>query len=198
MKYFDKLAAFLDRFIVLSEKEKLEFSSCFTEVFIKKKQFITQPNFVSKHRTFVTNGAFRAYVVNELGEEVTIQFAIEDWWILDYNSYIFQQPATMFIVALEDSVVLQLDYESELKLKNSNFKYETIFRMAAERAIAFMYKRIITNLTQSAEERYDTFMENYNVIAARVPQYALASYLNMTAENLSRIRNKKVKKLPSE
>jgi CRP-like cAMP-binding protein len=91
--------------------------------------------------------------------------------------------------------VLQLDYESEQKLKTSNYKFETIFRMAAERAVAFLQKRIISNLTQTAEERYTEFILKYPSIAQRVPQYALASFLGMTGETLSRIRNKKATKL---
>ena len=139
-------------------------------------------------------GAFRAYVVADEGQEHTITFAIDDWWITDYNSYIFQQPATMFVVALEDSIILQLDYEKEQELKLQNHKFETFFRIMAERGLAAQQRRIISNLTQTAEERYETFSNKYPQIVQRVPQYALASYLGMTAEFLSRIRNKRVSK----
>ena len=57
-----------------------------------------------------------------------------------------------------------------------------------------MQQRIISNLTQSAEERYQDFISKYPQIVQRVPQYALASYLGMTTEFLSRIRNKKANK----
>lgn len=139
-------------------------------------------------------GAFRAYVVADEGQEHTITFAIDDWWITDYNSYIFQQPATMFVVALEDSIILQLDYEKEQELKLQNHKFETFFRIMAERGLAAQQRRIISNLTQTAEERYETFSNKYPQIVQRVPQYALASYLGMTTEFLSRIRNKRVSK----
>ena len=59
-----------------------------------------------------------------------------------------------------------------------------------------MQQRIISNLTQSAEERFESFVQKYPLIVhARVPQYALASYLGMTTEFLSRIRNKRTHKL---
>jgi hypothetical protein len=57
-----------------------------------------------------------------------------------------------------------------------------------------MQKRLIVNLTMSAEERYNSFMEKYPLMAERIPQYALASYLGMTTEFLSKIRNRKVKR----
>ena len=147
----NKITSYIDKFVKLTEEEKELFSSCFKEVKIKKRQFIVQPNFIAKHRQYVLKGAFRAYVVADEGQEHTITFAIDDWWITDYNSYIFQQPATMFVVALEDSIILQLDYEKEQELKLQNHKFETFFRIMAERGLAAQQRRIISNLTQTAE-----------------------------------------------
>ncbi|MCC9065514.1 Crp/Fnr family transcriptional regulator [Flavobacterium piscisymbiosum] len=180
--------------ISLSEEEMHQFVSEFKITKIKKRQFIIQPDFVAKYRSYVVEGALRAYVVSDQGQEHTISFAIEDWWISDYNSYIYQQPATMFVVALEDAILLQIDFETETKLKNANPKFETFFRITAERTAAFFQRRIIINLTSTAEKRYDTFIENFPLIVKRVPQYALASYLGMSTEFLSKIRNNKLKK----
>jgi len=180
--------------VELSEEELSVFCSFFKLSKIKKRQFIIQPEFVAKYRNYIVQGAFRAYVVADEGQDHTIQFAIEDWWISDYNSYIYQQPATMFVVALEDSLVFQISYEDEQKLKSLNHKFETFFRIMAERSTAFMQKRIIMNLTKTAEERFNEFEEKYPLVAQRVPQYALASFLGMTTEYLSKLRNKRVTK----
>jgi CRP-like cAMP-binding protein len=190
----NKITSYIDKFVKLTEEEKELFSSSFKEVKIKKRQFIVQPNFTASHRHYVLTGAFRAYVVADEGQDHTITFAIDDWWITDYNSYIFQQPATMFVVALEDSNILQIDFDKERELKKSNHKFETFFRIIAERGLASQQRRIISNLTQTAEERYKNFLTKYPQIVQRVPQYALASYLGMTTEFLSKIRNKKVSK----
>ena len=188
------ILSYIKKIVDLTDEEAEKICSCFHEVKIRKGQFIVQPNFVAKYRHYVLKGAFRAYVVADEGQDHTITFAIEDWWITDYNSYISQQPATMFVVALEDSIILQLDYEKEVELKKSNHKFETFFRIIAERGLASQQRRIISNLTQTAEERYDNFVTKYPQIVQRVPQYALASYLGMTTEFLSRIRNKRVSK----
>jgi CRP-like cAMP-binding protein len=190
----EQITTYIDKFVKLNDDEKSIFSNSFKEVKVKKRQFIVQPNFTAKHRNYVLKGAFRAYVVADEGQEHTISFAIDDWWITDYNSYISQQPATMFVVALEDSIILQIDYNQEQELKKTNHKFETFFRIIAERGLAFQQRRIISNLTHTAEERYESFISKYPQIVQRVPQYALASYLGMTTEFLSRIRNKKVSK----
>lgn len=189
-----KLAEYIQRFCKLTENEVAIFIGAFKEEKIKKRQFIVQPNFTAQYRHFIIQGAFRAYVVGDGGRDHTISFAIEEWWITDYNSYIYQQPATMFVVALEDSVILRIEFEKEQELKKANHKFETIFRIMAERGLAFQQRRVVANLTLSAEERYDNFMGRYAKVAQRLPQYALASYLGMTPEFLSKIRNNKVRK----
>jgi len=180
--------------VELTKAESDELLSAFKEKSIRKKQYIIQPEFIPRHRNYVAKGTLRAYVIDTKGADQTIQFAIEDWWITDYNSYVNQIPATMFVEAMEDSIVLQIDYESELALKTSSHKFETIFRMMAERTASFLQRRIMSSLTQSAEERYYDFLEKYPLVVQRLPQYALASYLGMTTEFLSKIRNNRLKK----
>ena len=194
MQHEHKIVEYINKSVNLTALEAEIFSASFKEVKIKKRQFIVQPNFIVKNRNYVLKGAFRAYVVDDKGQDSTIAFAIEDWWITDYNSYILQQPATMFVVALEDSTILEISHEKEQALKQANHKFETFFRIRAERTAAFMQQRIISNLTHTAEERYENFIAKYPQIVQRITQYALASYLGMTTEFLSRIRNKKVHK----
>lgn len=189
-----QLADYVKNYVQLDNLETEQFVSCFKEVKVKKRQFIVQPNFPNKHRAFVVKGAFRSYTISESGQDHTLQFAIENWWVSDFNSYIYQHPATLFIVALEDSTILQIDFTKEEELKQSNHKFETFFRIMAEKGLAFEHRRILFNLTHSAEARYENFLLNFPNFVQRVPQYALASYLGMTTEFLSRIRNKKARK----
>ena len=169
------------------------FVSHFTERKVKKRQFIIQPDFIAKYRVYVVQGTFKAYVIGNDGQENTISLAMDGWWISDPNSYIYQQPATMFVEALEDSLILQLDFENEQILKSHSHKFETFFRTVAERGLAFMQRRLIASLTLAAEERYEQFAEKYPDFLQRVPQFAIASYLGMTTQYLSRIRKNQTK-----
>ncbi|GAL63740.1 Crp/Fnr family transcriptional regulator [Algibacter lectus] len=188
------LSQYIQNFVEVNEEEVDQFTSCFEEVSIKKRQFIVQPNFIAHHMYYVVKGAFRAYVVTEEGNDHTTSFAIDDWWITDYNSFIYQQPASSFVMALEDSIILRVHFEKQKELKETNHKFETIFRIMAERGLAFSQRRITSNLTLPAERRYDQFMSKYAHVAQRLPQYALASFLGMTPEFLSKVKNDKLRK----
>lgn len=183
---------YFKRHIELTDEDVQFLNSIVKVTKVKKRQFIVQPDFVCKYRTYVVSGTFRAYLIGKEGQEHTIAFAIDDWWISDYNSYIFQQPATLFVEALEDSIIIQLDYNAEQLLKESHSKFEKFFRIITERSFAFLQKRMLSALSKTAEERYEEFIEKYPIILNRVPQYALASYLGMSSEFLSKIRNKRV------
>lgn len=189
-----KIISYFEQFVKLSAEDQIAIVERFKEIKVKKRQFIVQPGFVAKKRYFVIEGSLRGYVIGDEGQDHTIQLAIENWWISDYNSYMFQQPATMFVMALEDCTLLQISHDDELWLKASSHTLETFFRIVAERAAAFMQRRLIVDLTQSAEERYATFLEKYPLMAQRIPQYAIASYLGMSTEFLSKIRNRKVRR----
>jgi CRP-like cAMP-binding protein len=164
------------------------FVSHFRERKVKKRQYIIQPDFIAKYRVFVAQGTFKAYVIDKNGQEQVVSLAIDGWWISDPNSFVYQQPATMFVEALEDSIILQLDFENEQILKAHSHQFESFFRTVAERGLAFMQRRLIARLALNAEERYEQFAEKYSKFLQRVPQFAIASYLGMTTQYLSRIR----------
>jgi len=178
----------------LSPENLERLTAAFKVIKVKKKQLLIQPGFVAKYRIYVLKGAFHSYVIDDKGNQHTIQFAVDDWWISDYNSYIHQTPATQFVEALENSIILQIDHQAEQQLKDSNLELATLFRLMAEHTAAYLARRIVSNLTQNAEERYNEFVARYPKVMQRLPQYALASYLNMTREFLSKIRNDKVRK----
>jgi CRP-like cAMP-binding protein len=168
-----------------------EFDRCvtfFVPKKVRKKQFILQEREVCKHIAFVTSGCLRSYTVDSNGEEHIIQFAIEDWWISDLQSFLSGKPTTYGIDALEDSELLLLEKEARDKMLESVPKLERYFRLLQEANYVAMHHRIEGSLSSSAEERYLDFIKTYPTLIQRVPQGQIASYLGITPQSLSRIR----------
>jgi CRP-like cAMP-binding protein len=133
-------------------------------------------------------------MIDPNGQEHTVSFGIEDWWIADFNSYIFQQPATLFVEAMEDSNLIQISYADEQKLLETVPKFEKFYRILAQNGYAYLQRRILSDISLNATDRYEHFISKYPLVAARIPKYALATYLGISHELLSKIRNKRVKK----
>ncbi|MET4080640.1 signal-transduction protein with cAMP-binding, CBS, and nucleotidyltransferase domain [Pedobacter sp. UYP30] len=145
MGEFSPIVDHVSKFIKLTEEEEHFFVSLLRIRKLRKKQFIGQPDFITRYRSFIVSGAVRAYVIDIKGHEHTIGIAIEDWWIGDFASYIFQTPATYFIEALEDSIVIELEYQAEQKLLEANPKFEKFFKKALEQIVATLQQRLLSS-----------------------------------------------------
>lgn len=176
------------RRIALSDEEFERCLAFFIPRNIRKKQFILQEGDVCKHITFVTSGCLRAYTVDREGQEHVIQFAIEDWWISDLQSFLSGKPATYTIDALEDSQVLLLEKEARDRMLETVPRLERYFRLLQEANYVATHHRIEESLSASAEERYLDFIRTYPSLVQRIPQNQIASYLGITPQSLSRIR----------
>ncbi len=180
----------MSRFVDLDEEARAALNKIVKTRKIRRRQFIVQPGFTCTHQSHVIQGALRVYFISSEGTDHTIQFAIEDWWISDFYSYVHQRPASLYVEALEDSTIQQIGFEDTEKLCADFPVFERFFRLVAQKAFAFSQRRVLSNLEKTAEERYLEFAELYPSIVQRVPQYMLASYLGMTPEFLSKIRKK--------
>lgn len=186
IEYFNKL-------LPLDKDEKSAVEDFFKERNIKRRQFILQEGDVSTLNTFVVEGCFRMYMVDANGKEHNLQFAVENWWIGDIGSFHTEQPSKLYIEAIENSVVLQIKKEDQLKLFVECPKFNRIFRVLTENALVSMQRRVLQNISSSAEERYLDFMERYPHFFNRISNVQIASYLGVTPEFLSTIRKKLVK-----
>lgn len=180
----------IGRYVTLPREAKEQLANIARESRIKKRQYIDQPGYTSGYRNYVVKGAFRSFYVDDEGKEHTVQIAVEDWFVSDFYSYITQSPATLFVEALEDSVILQMKYEDIEPLCGQIHELSEYFRITTERAFAFSRKRALSNISKPAEDRYLELLERYPDIIQRVPQRIIASYLGMSAEFLSKIRKR--------
>ncbi len=193
MDEFEPIIKNISRFIDLTDEEKEIFISHLRIVKVKKKQFIVQPDFVCQYRSYVLKGALQTYLVTNEGQEHIIALSVEDWWTSDFASYITQEPATLFVEAIEDSTIIQLSYKDEQELYEQVPKFERFFRLQVERSGVSIQKRMLWSISKTAEERYDELINRQPQFLQRFPQYVIASYLGMTTQFLSKIRNQKVK-----
>lgn len=137
---------------------------------------------------YVVSGCLRTYFIGDLGKEHTMQFAIYDWWISDYTAFFVCGKAILTIETIQNSLLFRLSKSNMDELLNKIPALETFFRKKMEGAFAAFQKRILSNLSQSASERYSQFLESYPNIEQQVKNYHIASYLGITTESLSRIR----------
>jgi CRP-like cAMP-binding protein len=185
---FSLLRAHIEKRVHLTDEEFDISAKYFIPKTIKKHQFLLNEGDVSRHVAFVNSGCLREYTIDNKGVEHIIQFAIEEWWVSDLNSFLSGKPATYNIDALLDSEVLLLEKSAREELLNNCPKMEKFFRLLIEANHVATQQRITDSLSTSAEERYLKFIKTYPKLFEQVPQNQIASYLGITPQSLSRIR----------
>lgn len=194
MAMFNLLRTHIEKRVQLTDEEFDIIIKFFKPKKLRKKQFLLHEGEVCKNIGFVKSGCLREYTIDNKGSEHIIQFAIEDWWISDPNSFLSGLPSTYNIDALEDSEVLLLEKSARENLLDSCPKMERFFRILIEANFVATQRRISDSLSTTAEERYLKFIKTYPKLIEQVSQNHIASYLGITPQSLSRIRKELTQK----
>jgi CRP-like cAMP-binding protein len=189
----EPLINYFDRLIPLSGEEKELILEKFHSRLFRKRQFVLQEGNVCTQFNFVVRGCLRTYKIDEKGNTHILQFATENNWINDLGSFHSVKPSALNIDALEDTVVLQISRDDLVSLYIQAPKFDRIFRVLVENAFVRLQDRLLQNISSTAEERYQSFLELYPHLTNRLSQVQIASFLGVTPEFLSRLRNTRSK-----
>lgn len=144
---------------------------------------------VSNSVKFVLSGLLRLYSVDKNGFEHIIQFAPAGWWIGDLMSYSKQKPGNLFIDAIEETELIEIQRSAVDQLFEEVPKFERFFRILSENALSAYQQRLSANLSLPAKERFAYFVELYPSLLQQLPQKYIASYIGVTPEFLSKMLN---------
>jgi CRP/FNR family transcriptional regulator, anaerobic regulatory protein len=189
----EPLLSYFDRLIPLNKEEKELVSAKFHSRLFRKRQYLLQEGNVCTQFYFVVRGCLRMYKIDDKGTTHIIQFAAENWWIIDLGSFHSQQPSNLNIDALEDTMVLQISRDDLISLYKAAPKFNLIFRVLIENSFVKLQERLLQNISSTAEDRYQSFLERYSHLTNRLSQIQIAAYLGITPEFLSRLRNRQAK-----
>jgi CRP-like cAMP-binding protein len=138
---------------------------------------------------FVIDGILKRVVASPEGKEMILRFAREDDMDTSYAAWKLRTPAPYSIRCVTKAQVAKLplpqwaaflDARPELK---EDFEYEIMFLMSEVMA------HTITLHLLDAPGRVHRFVRKHADLYDRVPKKELASYLNLSAETLSRLKH---------
>ncbi len=176
------------RRIELSAAEQERFVSVLKIRKLLPRQYLVQQGDVCTHESYVCKGFLRSFYMDEKGNDHTLHFAMEDWWISDSTSFHLQVPATRNIVALEPSILLQIEKNDLEQLYRDVPAFERFWRILEQKAGIAQDQRILNDISMTGAERYEALITKYPTLEQRMPQRHIASYLGITPVFLSQIR----------
>lgn len=185
------VTTYIQTIVSLSEIIEERITSVFLNETLPRKTVLYQEGQAVNRLYFVKEGLLRMYYLNEQGKEITYGFYSETQFVTIPDSFFNQTPSRYYLEALENSSLQSIthsefeslirDFPEVKEIENHVLRY--FLQKASERIVAHQF--------QTAEERYLTLFESQPSIFLRAPLGAIASYLGITQETLSRIRARK-------
>lgn len=158
---------------------------------LRKKQYLLQEGNICRQESFVLDGCLQAYKADEKGKIHILQFAVAGWWIGDLDSFINNSPSALNIEALKDTELLVIDHEKLEWAYRHCDGLERYFRVMIQKAWIATQQRTLAAMSQSAQERYEDFIDRYPALLKDLPDRNIAAYLGITPQSLSRIRHQR-------
>ncbi|XCF07427.1 Crp/Fnr family transcriptional regulator [Tamlana crocina] len=155
---------------------------------LKKHQFLIQTGQPVDCEFWIINGLVKSYAVDDKGDEHILQFAMEEYWVSDYYAFQNKVPATTVVDCIEDSEFFCVSFESRELICQNVPAIANFFRIKANYGFINLQQRILSLLTQTAEERYDNLLFKLPKLVQRIPKKLIAAYLGVSRETLSRFK----------
>ena len=185
----DSLKSYFNHISPLTNQTWDEISPLFKQVTLLKNQCFVKENELASTIGFLESGVVRAYFMNSQGKEYNKQFFVGQSLIGAYSSLLTGNPNLITQQALTDCVIYTCNYQELISRFNAHQDLERLARTIAEYYFLEKEKKEIEIVLLDATERYAIFQKEFPTLEQLIPQYHIASYLGISATQLSRIRN---------
>ncbi len=156
----------------------------------KKGGIIIREGQFSKNAYLIIKGCSRAYYLKD-GKDISDWFSFENEIMASIVSFFSKEPSPHYVEFVEDSIVLEFSKDTVDSLSNKYHDFERFISKIVTKTMLGLCERLHTIQFSKAYERYNHLTSIYPDITQRIPLTHIASYLGITLETLSRIRNPK-------
>ena len=185
----ESLIAYISRYIKVSDNLRDALTSYFEDLTVKKNDTLLDIGSTCRHVFFLQSGTLRTFYYTD-GKDVTSWFYRGQVILTSWSSYHFEKHSFESIQATENSRVLRIS-KSDLELLYSDFpEMERFGRLMMEEQVSHLEEFYKDFMFMNAETKYKMLLAIYPKIDQHVNINHIASFLGLTRETLSRLRNK--------
>ena len=155
---------------------------------VKKKHVLTKAGENPTEFYILKEGVVRSYFLDKKGREVIQSLTIGGTPIGAFSSLILDKPSRIYYDCLTDCEFYVGDFKALKKLTKEDINISLLYTKFLEYSFIKKEKRIYELSMLDATDRYLKIKKNLPNIEKQIPQYQIASFLNITPVQLSRIR----------
>ena len=157
---------------------------------IQKNQLLMYEGMSADKLLYLEEGVCRGYLVGIDGAEHTTNFFVGPTFISDLSAFKNNSEATLCTESITDVNIFSIKLSRLYEILEERPILYKFFCTILERAYVYKQYRQASFITSDAQKRYLELMQGREKVFESVPQKYIASYLGITPQSLSRIRNK--------
>jgi len=184
----NELKAYFNAISIISEATWDRILPLFKEGKLGKNEHFAKEYKTATQIAFLKTGVVRAYFVNQEGKEYNKQFFVGQSIIGAYTSLLTGEVNLIAQQAMTDCIIYTVDYKALTTLFDACPDLERFARKIAEYYFLEKEKKEIEIVLLDASQRYLLFKKDFPTLEQLIPQLHIASYLGISATQLSRIR----------
>ena len=190
----ESLVQLFRKVIPISVEKASEISQFFQPKEILRNGFFLKEGQVSNEYLFLENGYMRAYSIDMEGNEIVTNIFSPGQLVFEVSSYFNRIKSKEYIQAVTDCSGFFLNFNDLNTLFHAVPEFREFGRSILVQGFSSYKNRVLSLITESAEQRYVSLLQNNPGIFQHVPLKYIASWLGITDSSLSRIRKEFAKK----
>jgi CRP-like cAMP-binding protein len=176
------------RYSTMTHEELDVLESILVPMKFQKGEIFLKEGDVCKCIYWVVKGLVRQYYFKN-GKELTEYMAAENTICMSIESLFKEEPSHQQMQAIEPTIIFAMPKASLEKAAVKNVNIQMLYRKILEESLILSQVHADMLRFESAQERYAKLVKRTPQLVLRAPLVYIASYLQMTPETLSRVRN---------
>ncbi len=137
---------------------------------------------------WIAKGLVRQFYYKN-GKELTEHMATENNIVMCIESLFKEEPTRLQIIALENTIIYALPKDALEQASIRSVNIQMLYRKILEESLILSQIHADMLRFETAQDRYVKLVKRQPQLVLRAPLVYIASYLQMTPETLSRVRN---------
>lgn len=174
----------------MNEQQSAELERHLTIVDCQKGDFLLHQGVHEMEQYFILDGILKRVVSNAQGKEMILRFADERDIETSYAAWRLNTPTPYSIVSVTKARVAKLPLPEWVAFINRHPEIKALFEYDVMHLMSEIMAHTITLHLLDAPGRVHRFLRKHAELFERIPKKELASYLNLSAETLSRLKQR--------
>jgi CRP-like cAMP-binding protein len=174
----------------MTDAERDELGQMLSIVDCTKGEYLLHQGVHDMEQYFLLEGILKRVVANADAKEMILRFTDERGIETSYAAWRLNTPTPYAIVSVTKARVAKLSMPQWVEFIDRHPRFKAEFEYEIMRLMSEIMAHTITLHLLDAPGRVHRFMRKHGDLAERIPKKELAAYLNLSAETLSRLKQR--------